>query len=76
MKLSGSPSLLNIFCRFFLRDENRVIGGISFVDSQIEEFPTMDFPDNWNVPLDSNKIRLLKVGDIFADDSAPTDKGA
>ncbi|GJJ07745.1 hypothetical protein Clacol_001950 [Clathrus columnatus] len=47
--------------RFFLRETNGHIGGISFVDSQIQELPKMDFPDKWNVPLELDKIRQLKM---------------
>lgn len=49
------------FCRFFLRDTDRRIGGVSFVDSQVEELPKMNFPDSWNISLDFDKINLLKV---------------
>ena len=47
--------------RFFLRDENKVIVGISFVENQKADSPTMDFPKKWNAPLDPIHIYRVKV---------------
>ncbi|KAF8516634.1 hypothetical protein JB92DRAFT_3309464 [Gautieria morchelliformis] len=46
--------------RFFLRDAERRVLGISFVDSQSAESPNMKFPNTWNVPLDPRHIRRVK----------------
>ncbi|KAF9782594.1 hypothetical protein BJ322DRAFT_162417 [Thelephora terrestris] len=46
--------------RFFLRDENKVIVGISFVENQKADSPTMDFPKKWNVPLDASHLNRVK----------------
>jgi lysine-specific demethylase 3 len=44
-----------------LRDENKVIVGISFVENQKADTPTMDFPKKWNTPLDASHINRVKV---------------
>jgi hypothetical protein len=47
--------------RFFLKDNNRNIVGISFVENQKPDAPTMTFPAVWNVPLQAVHIRRTKV---------------
>jgi len=47
-----------------LRDENKVIVGISFVENQKADSPTMDFPKKWNSTLDATHIYRVKVGSI------------
>jgi hypothetical protein len=47
--------------RFFLRDENRNIVGISFVESQKADAPSMNFPSRWNMPLADRHISRVKV---------------
>ncbi|KAH9927146.1 Clavaminate synthase-like protein [Epithele typhae] len=42
--------------RFFLKNQNRDIVGISFVESQKPDAPTMTFPNKWNVPLQMDHI--------------------
>ncbi|TFK74360.1 hypothetical protein BDN72DRAFT_812710 [Pluteus cervinus] len=37
--------------RYFLKDHQRNIVGLSFVESQKADAPTMNFPGRWNVPL-------------------------
>ncbi|KAF9004726.1 hypothetical protein BDQ17DRAFT_1304856 [Cyathus striatus] len=46
--------------RFFLKDQNRNIVGISFVESQKADAPTMNFPTKWNVPLTMEHIMRTK----------------
>ncbi|CAL1701506.1 unnamed protein product [Somion occarium] len=46
--------------RFFLKDENRNIVGISFVESQKPDGPSMNFPLQWNVPLIQSHIVRVK----------------
>jgi lysine-specific demethylase 3 len=47
--------------RFFLKDVQRNIVGISFVESQKADSPTMDFPSKWNMQLLPSHIRRTKV---------------
>jgi [histone H3]-dimethyl-L-lysine9 demethylase len=47
--------------RFFLKDVQRNIVGISFVETQQADSPTMDFPSRWNIPLQPSHIRRTKV---------------
>jgi len=47
--------------RFFLKDNNRNIVGISFVENQKPDAPAMTFPAVWNVPLQAVHIRRTKV---------------
>lgn len=47
--------------RFFLKDSQRNIVGISFVEAQKADMPTMDFPNTWNVPLKPAHIKRTKV---------------
>lgn len=47
--------------RFFLKDMQRNIVGISFVESQKADSPTMNFPLQWNVPLKLEHIQRTKV---------------
>ncbi|KAI0363568.1 Clavaminate synthase-like protein [Pilatotrama ljubarskyi] len=46
--------------RFFLKNQNRDIVGISFVESQKPDAPTMNFPNKWNVNLEMEHIRRVK----------------
>ncbi|KAI0677004.1 Clavaminate synthase-like protein [Trametes maxima] len=46
--------------RFFLKNENRDIVGISFVECQKPDMPTMNFPNKWNVNLEVEHIRRVK----------------
>ncbi|OSC98672.1 Clavaminate synthase-like protein [Trametes coccinea BRFM310] len=46
--------------RFFLKNQNRDIVGISFVESQKPDAPTMNFPNKWNVNLELTHIRRVK----------------
>lgn len=47
--------------RFFLKDVQRNIVGISFVESQKADSPTMDFPLKWNIKLQPSHTRRTKV---------------
>jgi lysine-specific demethylase 3 len=47
--------------RFFLKDNQRNIVGVSFVENQRADAPSMSFPVNWNVPLTHTHIRRTKV---------------
>ncbi|KAJ3520795.1 hypothetical protein NM688_g9112 [Phlebia brevispora] len=47
--------------RFFLKDENRNIIGISFVENHKADGPSMNFPVKWNVTLALPHIDRLKV---------------
>lgn len=47
--------------RFFLKDMQRNIVGISFVESQKADSPTMDFPSKWNIDLQPSHTRRTKV---------------
>ncbi|KIJ19833.1 hypothetical protein PAXINDRAFT_174430 [Paxillus involutus ATCC 200175] len=46
--------------RFFLKDGQRNIVGISFVENQRPDAPSMSFPVQWNVPLTEQHIRRTK----------------
>lgn len=48
--------------RFFLKNDKKHIVGISFVESQKPDSPTMNFPLKWNIPLEKSHIRRIKVG--------------
>lgn len=48
--------------RFFLKNQNRDIVGISFVESQKPDAPTMNFPNKWNINLELDHIYRVKVG--------------
>ena len=48
--------------RFFLKDENRNIVGISFVENHKADGPSMNFPVKWNTTLEFAHIDRLKVG--------------
>jgi hypothetical protein len=48
--------------RFFLKDDQRNIVGISFVENQKADAPSMDFPVRWNIPLEPVHTRRMKVG--------------
>jgi hypothetical protein len=50
--------------RFFLKDSQRNIVGVSFVENQKPDAPSMDFPVKWNVPLEPVHFRRTKVGHI------------
>ena len=47
--------------RFFLKNQNRDIVGISFVETQKPDAPTMNFPNKWNVILEREHILHVKV---------------
>ncbi|RDX53605.1 Clavaminate synthase-like protein [Lentinus brumalis] len=46
--------------RFFLKNQNRDIVGISFVESQKPDAPTMNFPNKWNINLELEHILRVK----------------
>lgn len=46
--------------RFFLKDSERNMVGISFVETQKADLPTMNFPTRWNVPLRAEHINRTK----------------
>ncbi|KAH7930065.1 Clavaminate synthase-like protein [Leucogyrophana mollusca] len=46
--------------RFFLKDSQRNIVGISFVENQKPDSPNMHFPMQWNAPLTIQHIRRTK----------------
>ncbi|TBU31981.1 Clavaminate synthase-like protein [Dichomitus squalens] len=46
--------------RFFLKNQNRDIVGISFVESQKPDAPTMNFPNKWNINLEMDHIYRVK----------------
>ncbi|KAG2148007.1 hypothetical protein DEU56DRAFT_783508 [Suillus clintonianus] len=46
--------------RFFLKDNQRNIVGVSFVENQRPDAPSMNFPVSWNVSLTSTHIRRTK----------------
>ncbi|KAI6128405.1 hypothetical protein EDD16DRAFT_1690312 [Pisolithus croceorrhizus] len=46
--------------RYFLRDEQRNIQAVSFVDTLKPDAPNMNFPGQWNVPLTATHIRRIK----------------
>lgn len=46
--------------RFFLKNDKKHIVGISFVESQKPDSPTMNFPLKWNIPLEKSHIRRIK----------------
>jgi lysine-specific demethylase 3 len=47
--------------RFFPKDEKQNIVGVSFVENQKADSPTMKFPTRWNRPLDTVFIKEIKV---------------
>ncbi|KAH9978099.1 hypothetical protein BGW80DRAFT_1285791 [Lactifluus volemus] len=47
--------------RFFLKDEKQNIVGVSFVENQKADSPSMKFPTRWNRPLDSVFIKEIKI---------------
>ena len=47
--------------RFFLKDEKQNIVGVSFVENQKADSPSMKFPTRWNRPLDTVYIKEIKV---------------
>ncbi|KAF4602128.1 hypothetical protein EYR40_005332 [Pleurotus pulmonarius] len=47
--------------RFFLKDQQRNIVGISFVESQTPDAPSMNFPTQWNISLKPEHIRSTKL---------------
>src|SRR5712671_6396796 len=47
--------------RFFLKDEKQNIVGVSFVENQKADSPTMKFPTRWNRSLDVMFIKEIKV---------------
>ncbi|KAG6336334.1 hypothetical protein ID866_2759 [Astraeus odoratus] len=46
--------------RFFLKDSQRNIIGVSFVENLKPDAPNMNFPGQWNVPLTTAHIRRIK----------------
>ncbi|KAI6046475.1 hypothetical protein EDC04DRAFT_2627847 [Pisolithus marmoratus] len=46
--------------RYFLRDGQRNIQGVSFVENLKPDAPNMNFPGQWNVPLTATHIRRIK----------------
>ncbi|KAI0347428.1 hypothetical protein BDW22DRAFT_1351863 [Trametopsis cervina] len=46
--------------RYFLKNADRNIVGISFVETQKADGPSMNFPTQWNVPLERPHIGLIK----------------
>ncbi|CCM03365.1 uncharacterized protein FIBRA_05494 [Fibroporia radiculosa] len=46
--------------RFFLKNEQKAIVGISFVESQKPDAPSMNFPNKWNISLEKQHIRRIK----------------
>ncbi|KAI0069112.1 Clavaminate synthase-like protein [Artomyces pyxidatus] len=46
--------------RFFLKDDKQNIVGVSFVENQKADAPSMHFPTRWNRPLDASHIREIK----------------
>lgn len=53
--------------RFFLKDNEGTIVGISFVENQKPDAPAMTFPAVWNIPLEKVHIRRTKVYIDFQD---------
>jgi len=47
--------------RFFLKDEKQNIVGVSFVENQKADSPSMKFPTRWNRPLDAVYIKEIKL---------------
>lgn len=47
--------------RFFLKDDNQNIVGVSFVENQKADAPTMNFPTRWNISLEPSHIEETKV---------------
>ena len=47
--------------RFFLKNNSQKVVGISFVENEKADAPTMTFPKQWNVPLKPEHIRRTKV---------------
>jgi [histone H3]-dimethyl-L-lysine9 demethylase len=47
--------------RFFLKDNQKNVVGISFIEGERPDAPSMDFPVKWNVPLQPSHIRRTKV---------------
>lgn len=52
--------------RFFLKNQNRDIVGISFVESQKPDAPTMNFPNKWNVDLEPDHTLRVKVSSALS----------
>ena len=52
--------------RFFLKNDKKQIVGISFVENQKPDAPTMNFPNKWNVNLEKTHIRRIKVWDMLS----------
>lgn len=47
--------------RFFLKNDARDIVGISFVESQKADLPSMNFPGKWNVLMEQLYLKHIKV---------------
>ena len=50
--------------RFFLKDENHNIVGISFIENEKADGPPMKFPVKWNVKLELSHIGRIKVSKL------------
>ncbi|KAI0921387.1 hypothetical protein AcW2_006378 [Taiwanofungus camphoratus] len=46
--------------RFFLKNDKKNIVGISFVESQKPDAPSMNFPHKWNIELQRSHLRRIK----------------
>lgn len=51
--------------RFFLKNDKKNIVGISFVESQKPDAPSMNFPHKWNIELQRSHLRRIKVTPSF-----------
>lgn len=47
--------------RFFLKNKEQELVGISFVESHTKEAPTLSFPTKWNEPLKKDHVTRIKV---------------
>lgn len=47
--------------RYFLKNPDRAIVGISFIEAMKADGPSMNFPVKWNVPLQLAHIARIKV---------------
>lgn len=50
--------------RFFLKDESKKNIGVSFLEAQKADAPSMHFPTEWNVSLTKENIAITKVGTV------------
>ncbi|PFH50586.1 hypothetical protein AMATHDRAFT_176944 [Amanita thiersii Skay4041] len=47
--------------RFFLKDFEETVVGISFVESSTADTPILDFPTKWNQPLEPETVKNMKI---------------